>query len=194
MRAVERHRPQERRVMKHKKPSTSFQKQLNKRFPYSSAKEERGAMSYRNDRFNKTFLSLDELAESIDPGKSLVYSDKGKGARQIRRAADHEDELEAARDIEMENQRFVLLMVAAGMLALCDEERLVQVLEQIAENGADRQKSICRLSRRWQAKLETARRKYYRGATALLMLFSPNKIKGETHVEKHECHTAAPEI
>ena len=144
-------------------------------------------MSYRNDRFNKTFHSLDLIGDGDNPEKRSVLSDNGEGARQIRRAADREDDLEAARDIEMENQRFVLLMVAAGMLALCDEDRLVQVLEQIAENGADRQKSICRLSRRWQAKLETARRKYYRGATALLMLFSPNKIKGETHVEKSPC-------
>lgn len=181
MRAVERHKPQERRVMKHKKPSASYQKQLNKRFPYPSAKDS------RNDRFNKTFHSLDELAESIDPGKSLVYSDKGKGARQIRRAADHEDELEAARDIEMENQRFVLLMVAAGMLALCDEDRLVQVLEQIAENGADRQKSICRLSVMRRVKRASAERFYDRGVKALLTFISANKIKGETHVEKSPC-------
>lgn len=182
MRVVERPYPQERRVMKHKTPSTSYQKQLNKRFPYSSAKEERGAMSYRNDRFNKTFLSLDELAESIDPGKSLVYSDKGKGARQIRRAADREEDLEAAMDIEMENQRFVQLMVAMGMLALCNEESLVQVLEQIAENGADRQKSVIVLCRKWRMKKDVARVKYHRGVRDLLTFISPNKIKGETHV------------
>ena len=178
MRAVERHRPQERRVMKHKKPSTSFQKQLNKRFPYSSAKEERGAMSYRNDRFNKTFHSLDLIGDGDNPEKRSVLSDNGEGARKIRRAADHEDELEAARDIEMENQRFVLLMVAAGMLALCDEDRLVQVLEQIAENGADRQKSICRLSVMRRVKRASAERFYDRGVKALLTFISANKIKG----------------
>ena len=42
------------------------------------------------------------------------------------------------------------------------------------------------LSKIWHVKWEVARRKYYRGSTTLLTLFSPNKIKGETHVETTE--------
>ncbi len=136
----------------------------------------------RNERFNESCLSLDELAESIDLGKSRIFSDRGEGAERICRAVDREDERDAERDLELDNQRFVLLMVAEGMLVLGAADRLVPVLEQIVENGSNRQESICRLSRSWHTNLESTRRKYYRHAKALLMLFSPNEIKGGAHV------------
>jgi len=65
-------------------------------------------------------------------------------------------------------------------------ERLIPVLDQIVINGKYRQESIRMLSKIWHVKWEVARRKYYRGSTTLLTLFSPNKIKGETHVETTE--------
>ena len=138
-------------------------------------------MSFRNERFNESCLSLDEFAESIDLGKSRIFSDRGDGAERICRAIDREDELDAERDLELDNQRFVLLMVAEGMLVLGAADRLVPVLEQIVENGSNRQESICRLCRTWRMKKHVARVKYHQGVRALLALFSPNKIKGETH-------------
>ncbi len=138
-------------------------------------------MSSRNERFNASCLSLDGLAKSIDPAKSRVFSDRGEGAERICRAIDREDELDAERDLELDNRRFVLLMVAEGMLVLCAADRLVPVLEQIVANGANRQESIWRLSRTWRMKKHVARVKYHQGVRSLLALFSSNEIKGKTH-------------
>ena len=133
----------------------------------------------RNERFNAGCLSLDELAESIDPAKSRIFSDNGEGELRMCRAVDREDERDAERDLELDNQRFVLLMVAEGMLVLGAADRLVPVLEQIVENGSNRQESIAQLCRIWRRRRSGTRRKYYRGVQDLLMFFSANKIKGE---------------
>ena len=61
--------------------------------------------------------------------------------------------------------------------------RLVPVLDQIVKNGKNRRELICNLAKIWHVKSEIARRRYYRGSTDLLTFFSPNKIKGETHVD-----------
>lgn len=63
-------------------------------------------------------------------------------------------------------------------------ERLIPVLDQIVINGKYRQESINWLAIKWRIKKEVARRRYYRGVDDLTMLFSPNKIGGETHLEK----------
>ncbi len=138
-------------------------------------------MSFRNERFNASCLSLDGLAESIDPAKSRVFSDQGEGAERTCRAIDRDDERDAERDLELDNQRFVLLMIAEGLLVLAGHEQLLPVLEQIIENGANRQESIWRLCRTWHLKKHVARVKYHQGVRALLALFSLNEIKGETH-------------
>ena len=141
-------------------------------------------MSFRSERFNKGFLSLDGLAESIDPAKSRIFSDRGEGEERICRAVDREDELDAERDLELDNQRFVLLMVAEGMLVLCAADRLVPVLEQVVANGANRQESIWRLAVKRRVNKHSSKRFYDRGVKALLSFFSPNGINGETHLEK----------
>ena len=136
----------------------------------------------RNERFNAGCLSLDELAESIDPAKSRIFSDNGEGERRICRAVDREDERDAERELELDNQRFVLLMVAEGMLVLGSAGRLVPVLEQIVENGSNRQESIWRLAVMRRVNKRSSERFYDRGVKALLTFFSPNEIKGETRV------------
>ena len=141
----------------------------------------------RNERFNAGCLSLDELAESIDPAKSRIFSDNGEGERRICRAVDREDERDAERELELDNQRFVLLMVAEGMLVLGAADRLVPVLEQIVENGSNRQESIWRLAVMRRVNKRSSERFYDRGVKALLTFFSPNEIKGETRVEKSSC-------
>ena len=144
-------------------------------------------MSFRNGRFNESCLSLDELAESIDPAKSRIFTDNGEGELRICRAVDREDERDAERDLELDNQRFVLLMVAEGMLVLGAADRLVPVLEQIVENGSNRQESIWRLSMKRHIRKASAERFYDRGVRALTMFFSPNEIKGETHIDEPGC-------
>ena len=135
-------------------------------------------MSYRNMRMADGHLSLDRLLDDIDAEKAPVLSDGGEGARRIYRAADAEDEEE--RELQLDNQRFVLLMVSEALLVLAGLERLVPILEQIVENGANRQESIAHLCRVWRRKWSGTRRNYYRGVQDLLVFFSANKIKGET--------------
>ncbi len=135
-------------------------------------------MSYRNMRMADGHLSLDRLLDGIDAEKAPVLSDGGEGARRIYRVADAEDEEE--RELQLDNQRFVLLMVSEALLVLAGLERLVPILEQIVENGANRQESIAHLCRVWRRKWSGTRRNYYRGVQDLLVFFSANKIKGET--------------
>ena len=151
-------------------------------------------MSFRNDRFNARCLSLDKIAESIAPAKARIFSDHGEGAERICRAVDREDELEAERDLELDNRRFVLLMVAEGLLLLAELERLVPVLEQIVENGSNRQESIGRLSMKWRRKKAGARREYYRRVAELLSFFSANEIKALATPPDVVLHTVAQEI
>ncbi len=129
-------------------------------------------MSYRNERMARKFLSLDRLAESVDLGKSRLVSDLGSGARQIYDAADGVNALPScsARDARLEDARRRL--VESGL------SRLLPVLDQIVENGTNRQESICRLAQIWRRRKEGARREYYRGVQRLLTFFSPNEIRG----------------
>ena len=119
--------------------------------------------------------------------KNPLLSDCGEGAERIFRALDRDDERGAERELQLDNQRFVLLMVAESLLALAGLERLVPVLEQVVENGVDRQESIFRLSVMRRVKRSSSERFYDRGVMALLTFFSPNEIKGETHAGKPSC-------
>jgi hypothetical protein len=66
-------------------------------------------------------------------------------------------------------------------------ERLIPVLDQIVINGKYRQDSIRRLAMKRRIPKASAERFYDRGVNALLTFFSPNKIKGETHIVKSVC-------
>ena len=135
-------------------------------------------MSYRNERLSAGFLSLDSFAESIDPAKSRIFSDNGEGELRICRAVDREDERDAEMELELDNQRFVLLMVAEGMLVLGSAGRLVPVLEQVVANGKNRRESIMQLAMTRRVNKRSSERFYDRGVKALLTFFSPNEIKG----------------
>ena len=137
-------------------------------------------MSYRNLRMADAHLSLDVIVAGVNAEKAPILSDGGEGARRICRAADAEAEEE--RDLQLDNQRFVLLMVAEALLVVAGLERLVPVLEQVVENGANRQESIYNLAMTWRQKKPIARVKYHRGVAALLKLFSPNKNAAKLHV------------
>ena len=149
-------------------------------------------MSYRNLRMADAHLSLDVIVAGVNAEKAPILSDGGEGARRICRAADAEAEEE--RDLQLDNQRFVLLMVAEGMLVLGAADRLVPVLEQIVENGSNRQESIVRLSMKWRRNKAGARREYYRRVAELLSFFSANEIKALATPPDAVLHTAAQEI
>ena len=78
-------------------------------------------------------------------------------------------------------------MVAEALLVVAGLERLVPVLEQVVENGANRRESIFRLSMMRLVKRHSSERFYDRGVKELLTFFSPNEIKGETHADKSSC-------
>jgi hypothetical protein len=134
-------------------------------------------VSFRNERMARGFRSLDRLADTIDLGKSRLVSDGGAGARQIRRAADGEE------TSPREDTRAARLADARRRLVESGLARLVPVLDQIVRNGKNRQESICNLAKTWHVKTPIARLRYYRGSSALLAFFSPNKFKGETRVD-----------
>ena len=179
----------------------------------------------RNDRFNARCLSLDEFAESIDFGKSCVFSDRGEGMRRTFRGAEWDPQAVAAesRTLAEERRRGVgeivqslvlgatwlglapelvaaaarisarlevgawqsaRLLCAEFCLFVAKEERLIDVLECIVANGRNRKESFVQLSRAWHVKSGAARRRYYRDGSSLQTLFSPNEIKGKTHVDK----------
>ena len=139
-------------------------------------------MNYRNERMARGFRSLDALLEGFDASKLPALSDGGDGARQIRRAAwgmaacATRPPYLAARGERLAEAR--MRLSEAGLA------RLLPVLDQVVLNGKNRRESICRLAMKWRIPTQSARVKYYRGVAELTKLFSPNKIKGETHIEK----------
>ena len=135
-------------------------------------------MSTRNDQFNEKMLSLDAFLSSFeDESKIAALSDKGAGAKKIRNY-DNDNELE---NLEINKLQQKKLKEAVDKLTSANKKHLIPVLLQIAKNGKNRKESFWRLSRIWKRKLSGTRREYYRVVNELLMFFSPNKNRGETH-------------
>jgi len=126
-------------------------------------------MSYRNERFQRGFLSLDLVNDGDNPEKRDILSDHGEGARRIRSFCEGRAEDGTA------THRGKCIAEARRKLADAGLGRLIPVLDQVVENGRNRQESICRLAVIWRLKKSVARVKYYRGVDALLMLFQPMK-------------------
>lgn len=127
-------------------------------------------MNYRNNRFYRTFLSLDLLAESIDLGKSPSVSDNGAYVRHL---IDHlvtpPDEAERLAD-EEERRRAVRLAAVMSGLERTGRGNLVPVLALIAEHGNDRAASIAELAKMRGTSYATAKKLYFRHRKALLKL------------------------
>ena len=142
-------------------------------------------MNYRNERMTRGFRSLDALLDGFDASKFPLLSDHGVGARQIRRggwgtaACAARPPYLAARGERLAEARRRL--TEAGLA------RLLPVLDQIVLNGKNRRESIRRLAMKRRIPKASAERCYDRGVNALLTFFSPNKIKGETHIVKSVC-------
>ena len=138
-------------------------------------------MSYRGERFQRGFLSLDRINDGDNPEKRDILSDHGEGARQILRAA----EWNAAQPVGATREE--RLAEARRRLADAGLGRLLPVLDQVVLNGKNRRESICRLAVCRHLKRRSAERFYDRGVRALLDFFSPNETKGETHFGKSVC-------
>ena len=139
-------------------------------------------MSYRNERFCKSFLSLDCIRDGDNSEKHCFLSDNGEGARRIRGGAEWADD---TRGMD-EPRRAKCIEKARRQLVESGLSRLLPVLDQVVANGKNRRESILNLAVKWRIPMESTRVKYHRGVRALSMLFSPNKIKGETHLEKFQ--------
>ena len=157
-------------------------------------------MNYRNERMARGFRSLDAILEGVDPAKFPPLSDCGVGARRIRRggwgtAACAYPPSGASREAGSTRGARPPYLAARGerlaearrRLAEAGLARLLPVLDQIVLNGKNRKESIRQLAVKWRIPVSSARRKYYRGVAELTKLFSPNKIKGETHIVKSVC-------
>ena len=136
-------------------------------------------MNYRNERMARGFRSLDAMLDGFDPSKFLPLSDCGVGARQIRRGG-----WGKAACASRPPYRERCVAEARNRLVKAGLARLLPVLDQVVLNGRNRKESIRRLAVKWRILARSARVKYYRGVAELTKLFSPNKIKGETHIEK----------
>ena len=139
-------------------------------------------MNYRNERMARGFRSLDAMLDGFDPSKFLPLSDCGVGARQIRRGG-----WGMAACAERPPYRERCIIEARQRLAEAGLARLLPVLDQIVLNGRNRRESIRRLAVKRRIPKASAERFYDRGVNALLTFFSPNKIKGETHIVKSVC-------
>ena len=117
-------------------------------------------MSTRNDRFNASMRSLDELTASFeDPSKAEVFSDRGLGVERMLDEIDNPggtgflpvQEAEGqfldangrdARSTEAKLHRAEMRLYRAGV------GYLVKVLRLIVKNGTNRKESIWELARR----------------------------------------------
>ena len=157
-------------------------------------------MNYRNERMARGFRSLDALLEGVDASKFPPLSDCGEGARRIRRggwgtAACAYPPSGASREAGSTRGARPPYLAARGerlaearrRLAEAGLARLLPVLDQIVLNGKNRRESIRRLAVKRRIPMASAERFYDRGVHALLTFFSPNEIKGETHIVKSVC-------
>ena len=115
-------------------------------------------MSTRNERFNASMRSLDELTASFeDPTKANVFSDKGKGVERMVTMLDYDVTAEERLQSALEDKLFIAEM----RLVDANQKYLIPVLLLIVENGKDREKSIEKVSRST----------YFRHRDALLEFF-----------------------
>ena len=96
-------------------------------------------MSYRNDRFNASMCSLDEFSAMFeDPSKISTLSDGGAGVeRMIEQIEPSPDDTP---DPDQELSGAILRLIIAG------KKHLAETLLLIAENGNDREASICKMA------------------------------------------------
>ena len=86
--------------------------------------------------------------------------------------------------LEVNAWQSVRLLCAELCLTVAKREDLIAVPDQVVANGRDRRESMARLRGIWRCKWSGTRRKCYRDSSSLLTPFSPNKTKGEAHVDK----------
>ena len=114
-------------------------------------------MSSRNDRFNKSMISLEEFIDTFeDPSKIAVFSDRGTGVPPVRHGAFNGQDARCPGD-----SRQAKLHAAIMRLRRANRGYLIPVLQLIVRNGDLRDLSLAKVPRRT----------YFRHRDALLRFF-----------------------
>ena len=114
-------------------------------------------MSSRNDRFNKSMISLEEFIDTFeDPSKIAVFSDRGTGVPPVRHGAFNGQDARCPGD-----SRQAKLHAAIMRLRRANRGYLIPVLRLIVRNGDLRDLSLAKVPRRT----------YFRHRDALLRFF-----------------------
>ena len=139
-------------------------------------------MSFRNERFYRKFLPLDKLAMGIDLGKSKIASDGGRGAELIRNSFVRTQEFgerkeQAKKKVEQLREAILnanLKAIKPGAKKIkMQKEALVRLFDAMLATGADRDKTIVRLSKGYKLKKSSAERFYDRGLAMIKVLLTP---------------------
>ena len=98
-------------------------------------------MTFRNERFNASLISLDEFTDGFeDPSKITAFTDRGEGVERMLEQI--EPMPDTSPDPNQELAGAILRLIVAG------KEYLVPTLLLIVENRDNREKSFQHMSRR----------------------------------------------
>ena len=112
-------------------------------------------MTFRNERFNASLISLDEFMDGFeDPSKIASFTDRGECVGRMLEQI--EPTPDTSPDPDQELAGAILLLIVAG------KAHLVPTLLLIAENRDNREKSFQHMPRR----------SYFRNRNELLFFFS----------------------
>ena len=156
-------------------------------------------MSFRNERFMQKFLSLDLLGKDDNAEKWSVLSDGGRGADAIRDSLDlkeiqgeeeHnaderqkrvQDRLDKIRETILNANLKEIKHGAKNLKSSYNNEKreqqqkegLLRLFDVMRKTGADRDKTIVRLSKGYKLKKSSAERFYDRGLAMIKVLLNP---------------------
>ena len=98
-------------------------------------------MTFRNERFNASLISLDEFMDGFDdPTEIASFTDCGEGVERMLEQI--EPTPDTSSDPDQELAGAILRLIVAG------KDYLVPTLILIAENGSEREKSMQQVPRR----------------------------------------------
>ena len=146
-------------------------------------------MSFRNEWMMNMFLSLDRMKQGDNAEKWSVLSDGGRGADAIRDSLDlkeiqdneehNADERQKRVQDRLDKIRETILNanlkeIKHGAKKLKKQkEDLLRLFDVMRKTGADRDKTIVRLSKGYKLKKSSAERFYDRGLAMIKVILNP---------------------
>ena len=129
-------------------------------------------MSFRNERFNQKFFSLDLLGKDDNAEKWSVLSDGGRGADAIR---DSLDLKEIQGEEEHKKRLRERLNNARERLVESKKNKLVELFDLMLATGGDPKETVIRLSKKYKLKKRSALRFFERGVIRIRSLLTIEK-------------------